>query len=93
LSARIASKLSNYGRAVSVFIDAGIHHVSPRRAYELIQILEKNDMNPSDVEVLIFESPDLGRIKVGSGDVYRRATALQEQRGWGEKVLMKRPCS
>jgi hypothetical protein len=72
-----------------LLIDLGEKHFSPRGTNELIKALERNDVSPSDVDVLRVESPDLGRSSRGPGDLYQRATDPQKKQEFGETEVAR----
>jgi len=72
----------------SLLLEVGLQHFSPRNTGELIWQLEENDLSPSEVKAFRVESRLLGRYATGSGDLFNRATELQQQKtGEGEEKV------
>lgn len=67
-------------RDAELLMDLGMEHFSPRGTNELLKSLEQSDLTVSDIDVFRVESPRLGRLSTGSGDVYKRATGIQKQK-------------
>lgn len=66
-------------------LNLGREHFSPRGTNELLKSLEQSNLAVSDIDVFRVESPELGRMSTGSGDVYKRATDIQKQQEFGSK--------
>jgi hypothetical protein len=75
--------------ASSLLLEVGLQHFSPRRTSELVQQLEGNDLSPSNVKALRVESRLLGRFPTGSGDLFKQATELQQQKTGEDEEIRK----